>query len=214
MVAAARTSLTENPDVPKNWDYRYCWLRDSTLALLAFVHAGYREEALVLRDWLLRAVAGTPEQLRPVYGVAGEPTIPEWRVPWLPGQSGRYLVHVGNAAFDQLQLDCYGEVVDALHLVRESGNQEETGLQSEAALVEQVERTWSNPDQGIWEMRHRPEHFVHSKVMAWVAVDRAIRDADHAQHRHKGGDRCRPMCRTQVRGCVAPRPSVRVREPA
>ncbi len=182
MVAAATTSLTESPDVPRNWDYRYCWLRDSTLALPAFVHGGYHEEAVALRDWLLGAVAGGFERLQPVYGVAGEPRIPELKVPWLPGQSGQHRVLVGNGAFDQLQLDSYGEAVDALRLVREiEGQQAERGLGTEAALVAQVERIWNCPDHGIWEMRHRPEHFVHSKVMAWVAVDRAIRDAE--QHR-------------------------------
>jgi GH15 family glucan-1,4-alpha-glucosidase len=182
IVAAVTTSLTESPDVPRNWDYRYCWLRDSTFALLALIHGGYLKEALTWRDWLLRTVAGMPEKLQPVYGAAGEPSIPERKLPWLPGPSNRHMVHVGNAAARQLQIDGFGEVVDALHQARGYEiKPTQTGLQTEAALVEQIEKIWNHPDHGIWEMRNDPQHFVHSKVMAWAALDRAILDGRQHQ---------------------------------
>jgi GH15 family glucan-1,4-alpha-glucosidase len=183
IVAAVTTSLTESPDVPKNWDYRYCWLRDATFAMLAFIQGGYREEAGAWRDWLLRAVAGKPEQLQPVYGIAGEPRIPEWKVPWLSGRSGRHGVRVGNTAFGQVQLDVYGEVIDALHHAGEHGiRPTEAGEHVEAALVERIQQIWKEPDRGIWEWRHAPEQFTHSKVMAWVGIDRAIRGAERRGH--------------------------------
>jgi GH15 family glucan-1,4-alpha-glucosidase len=178
-VAAPTTSLTESPDIPKNWDYRFCWLRDAAFAMPAFIRGGYREEATAWRDWLLRATAGNPDQVQPVYGIAGEPRIPEWRVPWLPGRSARYMVHIGNAAFGQLQIDVYGEVLDALNSARKHGLDEPAaGYQIEARLTEHVEKIWNQPDHGIWESRHALEHYTHSKVMAWVAVDRAVRAAE------------------------------------
>jgi GH15 family glucan-1,4-alpha-glucosidase len=193
IVAAATTSLPEQFGGSRNWDYRFCWLRDATLTLLSLMDAGYYDEAGAWRDWLLRAAAGSPSQLQIMYGVAGERQLWERVVPWLPGYEGATPVRVGNAAHVQLQLDVFGEVMDALHHALEGGipgSDEAWRLQ--AALVEHLARVWREPDQGIWEMRGPPQHFTHSKVMAWVAADRAIKTAK-SLGRHAEADRWRPL---------------------
>ena len=179
IVAAATTSLPERIGGPRNWDYRYCWLRDATLTLLSLMDAGYHDEAAAWRDWLLRAAAGSPSQLQIMYGLAGERRLREWEVPWLPGYENSRPVRIGNAAHDQLQIDVFGEVMDAFHQARQSGlsaNPEAWRLQM--ALVEYLERIWEQPDEGIWEVRGGPQHFTHSKLMAWVALDRSIKSAE------------------------------------
>ncbi len=179
IVAAATTSLPEKVGGTRNWDYRISWLRDATFTLLAFLHSGYRQEASDWRDWLLRAVAGMQREVQPVYGVQSEHRLPEWTVGWLAGFRGSLPVRVGNAAYRQFQLDIYGEVLDALHQAREQGiPAKEWAWELQRELVEQVERVWREPDAGIWEARHDSEHFTHSRVMAWVAVDRAVRAAE------------------------------------
>ena len=176
MVAAPTTSLPEFVGGPRNWDYRFCWLRDATLTLLALMDAGYFDEAVAWRDWLVRAAAGSPAQAQIMYGIAGERHLPEWQVSWLSGFAGSLPVRVGNAAHAQFQLDVYGEVLDALHQGRLGGIAEtQEGWQLQRALASHVERAWSTPDQGLWEIRAEPRHFTHSKVMAWVAMDRAVK---------------------------------------
>ncbi|MGD9511062.1 MAG: glycoside hydrolase family 15 protein [Geminicoccaceae bacterium] len=179
MVAAPTTSLPEQIGGPRNWDYRYCWLRDATLTLLALLNAGYTAEAVGWRDWLLRAVAGSPDQMQIMYGLAGERRLTEWEVPWLPGYEGSAPVRIGNGAHAQLQLDVYGELTDALHLARRGGlGPDHAGWALQRALLEHLETIWRQPDQGLWEVRGPPQHFTYSKVMAWVAFDRAVRDAE------------------------------------
>ena len=183
IVAAPTTSLPEHIGGPRNWDYRYCWLRDATLTLLALMDAGYMEEAQAWRNWLLRAVAGSPSQLHILYGLGGERHLREWEVPWLPGYEDSAPVRVGNAAYDQLQLDVFGEVLDALHHAGasteiDSRNGETYAWQLQRALVCHLEGIWEDPDEGIWEVRGPRQHFTHSKVMAWVAFDRAIKTAE------------------------------------
>ncbi len=180
IVAAATTSLPELIGGPRNWDYRYCWLRDATFTLLALLEAGFTEEAAAWREWLLRAVAGRPDQVQIMYGARGERRLPEWEVDWLPGYEGSRPVRVGNAAHAQLQLDVYGEVLDSLHQAAEAGVGDHRGdtWALATALVEHLEGIWRQPDDGIWEVRGERQHFTHSKVMAWVAVDRALRWAD------------------------------------
>src|SRR5690606_11436860 len=176
IVAAPTTSLPELIGGSRNWDYRFCWLRDATLTLLSLMDAGYYEEAGAWRDWLLRAAAGSPEQVQIMYGLAGERLLTEREVPWLPGYEGSAPVRIGNAAHDQIQLDVFGEVMDALHQARGGGivpSSDSWALQR--ALVSHLETVWEAPDQGIWEVRGPPQHFTHSKVMAWVALDRAIK---------------------------------------
>jgi GH15 family glucan-1,4-alpha-glucosidase len=176
LLAAPTTSLPEKPGGVRNWDYRYCWLRDATFALYALMLGGYVEEARDWREWLLRAVAGAPSQAQMIYGVAGERLLPEWELSWLPGFAGSRPVRVGNAAYTQLQLDVYGEVMDALHCARRHGlPPEENAWRLQQALVEYVESAWKEPDEGIWEVRGPRRHFTHSKVMAWVALDRAVK---------------------------------------
>ena len=176
IVAAPTTSLPEEVGGVRNWDYRFCWLRDSTLTLYALMEAGFIDEAKAWRDWLLRAVAGSPDGMQIMYGVAGERRLTEFELPELPGYEGSRPVRVGNAASEQLQLDVYGEVLDAFYQARKYGLKKlEAGWNLERALVRHVERIWSRPDDGIWEIRGPRRHFVHSKVMAWVAVDRAVR---------------------------------------
>ncbi|MDP2410775.1 MAG: glycoside hydrolase family 15 protein [Pseudolabrys sp.] len=178
MVAAPTTSLPERIGGERNWDYRYCWLRDATLTLLALMNAGYYEEARMWHDWLLRAAAGSPRQIQIMYGIRGERRLTEWEVPWLPGYEKSRPVRVGNAAYDQLQLDIFGEVMDALHQARQGGiGPHEAGWDLERALLLHLEEIWFEPDEGIWEVRSGREHFTHSKVMAWVAFDRAIKSA-------------------------------------
>ena len=176
MVAAPTTSLPEQPGGARNWDYRFCWLRDSTFTLYALLHGGYVDEARAFRDWLLRAVAGDPGEVQIVYGLAGERRLDERELPWLPGYEGSQPVRIGNAASAQLQLDVYGEVSDTLHQARRYGV-ESDGLSwaFQRAHTEWLESAWNRPDQGLWETRGEPRHFVHSKVLAWVAFDRAVK---------------------------------------
>ncbi len=179
IVAAPTTSLPEELGGTRNWDYRYCWLRDATLSLVALMDAGYFDEARAWRDWLLRAAAGSPEQVQIMYGLAGERQLLEWEVPWLTGYEGSHPVRIGNAAHGQLQLDVFGEVMDALHQARLGGMPESTEAWAlECALVSHLEESWALPDHGIWEVRGDPQHFTHSKVMAWVALDRAVSSAE------------------------------------
>jgi GH15 family glucan-1,4-alpha-glucosidase len=179
IIAAATTSLPEQLGGPRNWDYRFCWLRDATLTLYAFLNSGFFEEAAAWRDWLLRAVAGAPPQMQIMYGIAGERRLIEYEVPWLKGYEGAAPVRIGNAAAGQLQLDVYGEVLDSLYQARRMGlpaNKAAWAL--ERALVEHLETVWEQPDEGIWEVRGGRRQFTHSKVMAWVAFDRAIRSVE------------------------------------
>ena len=176
IVAAATTSLPESIGGVRNWDYRFCWLRDSTFTLYALMEAGFIDEAKAWRDWLLTAVAGSPNQMQIMYGVAGERRLTEFELPELPGYEGSAPVRIGNAASEQLQLDVYGEVLDSFYQARKKGLQKlEAGWNLERALVSHLEKIWTRPDDGIWEIRGPRRHFVHSKVMAWVAVDRAVR---------------------------------------
>src|SRR5688572_28772837 len=176
ILAAATTSLPEHIGGVRNWDYRFCWLRDATFTLYSFMEAGYTEEAKAWGEWLLRAVAGDPAQLQIMYGAAGERSLHEFELKHLSGYENSRPVRVGNAAAEQFQLDVYGEVMDALHLARRVGIR--TGANSwhlQRHLVEFVEKHWSEPDEGIWEIRGPRRHFTHSKVMAWVALDRAVK---------------------------------------
>ncbi|MGB2953429.1 MAG: glycoside hydrolase family 15 protein [Gaiellaceae bacterium] len=179
IVAAPTTSLPEQLGGVRNWDYRYCWLRDATLTLLAFLHGGYEEEAKEWRTWLARAVAGSPADLQIMYGVAGERRLTELELDWLPGYEGSRPVRVGNAASDQRQLDVYGEVMDALYQAREQGlGTQKHYWQIQRVLLRFLETAWREPDEGIWEVRGGAKHFTHSKVMAWVAFDRAVRTVE------------------------------------
>jgi GH15 family glucan-1,4-alpha-glucosidase len=179
IVAAGTTSLPEKLGGERNWDYRFCWLRDATFTLYALIEAGFLGEAVAWRDWLLRAVAGSPDDLQIMYGVAGEARLTEYELPWLPGYEGAKPVRVGNAAAGQIQLDVYGEVLDVLYVARKAGLQDgETSWPLERALVSHLGTLWDQPDDGIWEVRGGRRHFTHSKVMAWVAFDRAIRSAE------------------------------------
>ncbi|WP_327314152.1 glycoside hydrolase family 15 protein [Streptomyces sp. NBC_01235] len=176
IVAALTTSLPEELGGVRNWDYRYCWLRDSTLALGALLAAGYQEEAENWRNWLLRAVAGDPADLQIMYGLAGERRLPESELPWLSGYAGSTPVRIGNGAVDQLQLDVYGEVMDSLSLARTSGLSPRPHMWSlQCALMKWLAENWRQPDEGLWEVRGGRRQFVHSKVMVWVAADRAVR---------------------------------------
>jgi GH15 family glucan-1,4-alpha-glucosidase len=178
IVAAPTTSLPEWIGGERNWDYRFCWLRDATFTLLAFIHLGYLKEAEAWRDWLLRAAAGAPDQLQIMYGLAGERWLPECELPWLPGHEGSSPVRVGNAAAEQLQLDVIGEVIDALTQGVKGGlKTTPRGRHIGHAMLAHLARVWRQPDQGIWEIRGPARHFVHSKVMAWVAFDRAAAGA-------------------------------------
>ncbi|MER6348375.1 glycoside hydrolase family 15 protein [Streptomyces sp. NPDC001595] len=176
IVAAPTTSLPEEVGGVRNWDYRYCWLRDSTLTLGALLAGGYREEAEAWRDWLLRAVAGDPSDLQIMYGLAGERRLPEAELAWLPGFADSRPVRIGNAAVKQVQLDVYGEVMDTLSLARSAGMPLKTeGWAMQRALMDFLCRAWRQPDEGLWEVRGGRRHFVHSKVMVWVAADRAVK---------------------------------------
>ncbi len=179
IVAAPTTSLPEQLGGARNWDYRYCWLRDATLTLLALMNAGYYDEAKSWRDWLLRAAAGSPSQIQIMYGVGGERRLAEWQIPSLSGYAGSRPVRIGNAAADQLQLDVFGEVMDALHQARVGGlDHSAAGWDLQKALLAHLETIWQQPDESIWEVRAGRQHFTHSKVMAWVAFDRAIKSAE------------------------------------
>jgi GH15 family glucan-1,4-alpha-glucosidase len=176
IVAAPTTSLPEQLGGSRNWDYRFCWLRDATLTLLALMNAGYYDEAGAWRDWLLRAAAGSPEQIQIMYGIGGERWLAEREIPWLAGYEGSKPVRIGNAAADQLQLDVFGEVMDALHQAKGGGlHYLQASWDFQCALLDHLEEVWREPDEGIWEVRGGRRHFTYSKVMAWVAFDRAIK---------------------------------------
>jgi GH15 family glucan-1,4-alpha-glucosidase len=196
-VAAATTSLPEQLGGPRNWDYRFCWIRDATFTLLALMNAGYYEEAKAWRAWLVRAVAGDPSQVQIMYGLAGERRLNEWEVPWLAGYEGAKPVRIGNAAAEQMQLDMYGEVMDALHHARKGKlAADEAGWTLQQEFLKHLETIWAKPDQGIWEVRGGPRQFTYSKVMAWVAFDRGIKSVE--QFGLEGPvDRWRAIC-TQI----------------
>jgi GH15 family glucan-1,4-alpha-glucosidase len=179
LVAAATTSLPEWIGSVRNWDYRYCWLRDATFTLLALLNAGYPDEAAAWRAWLIRAVAGKPGETNIMYGLGGERRLTEIELGWLPGYENSRPVRTGNAAHKQFQLDVYGEVLDALYQARKHGLEtDKDGWRVERALLHFVEEAWQRPDEGIWEVRGPRRHFTHSKVMAWVALDRGTRTAE------------------------------------
>ena len=178
MVAAPTTSLPEKPGGDWNWDYRYCWVRDATFTLLAFIHAGHHEEARRWKNWLMRAAAGSADQMQVMYGITGERLLNEWQVPWLKGYKGAAPVRVGNAASEQLQLDIYGELADAWHQARTSIEGGGSDFDLQIALLRRLKQIWRQPDNGIWEIRGKKLHYTHSKVMAWVAFDRTICSAE------------------------------------
>jgi len=185
IVAAPTTSLPEAIGGVRNWDYRFCWVRDATLVLQSLMHAGYMDEARAWRDWLLRAVAGSPSEMQIMYGPAGERRLTELELDWLPGYAGSAPVRIGNAASNQFQLDVYGELMDALQQGREGGIEaDEAAWRLQVALMGYLESAWEEPDEGIWEVRGKRRPFVHSKVMAWVAFDRAVRMVEH--HEQEG----------------------------
>ncbi|HYX00854.1 MAG TPA: glycoside hydrolase family 15 protein, partial [Reyranella sp.] len=176
IVAAPTTSLPEQAGGPRNWDYRYCWIRDSTLTLLALMNAGVYDEATAWRDWLQRAVAGDPDDMQIMYGIMGERRLTEWEVPWLPGYLDSRPVRIGNAAYRQFQLDVYGELMDTFEQARKGGlASTKGGWALQVELLKHVTQQWAEPDLGIWEIRGAPRHFVYSKVMAWVCFDRAVK---------------------------------------
>jgi GH15 family glucan-1,4-alpha-glucosidase len=179
IVAAATTSLPEQLGGVRNWDYRFCWLRDATFTLYSLMMGGYTEEARAWREWLLRAVAGSPPQIQIMYGLAGERRLTELELGWLPGYEGAAPVRIGNAAHGQLQLDIYGEVMDALHVARRQGlPPDENAWRVQRELLKYLETIWDQPDEGIWEVRGPRRHFTHSKMMAWVAMDRAVKGVE------------------------------------
>ena len=184
ILAAPTSSLPEWIGSVRNWDYRFCWLRDATFTLLALIHAGYEDEAKAWRQWLLRAAAGEPADLQIMYGPAGERRLTEWGVPWLPGYEGSRPVRIGNAASEQFQLDVYGEVIDALYQARRLRVDEPDASPRNLifALLDFLEDAWKLPDEGIWEVRGPRQHFTHSKVMAWVAFDRIVRGLQEYGH--------------------------------
>ena len=183
IVAAPTTSLPEALGGVRNWDYRFCWLRDATLTLLAFIRAGYTEEAGAWRDWLLRAIAGSPEDVQVMYGVAGERRLVELELPWLEGYESSRPVRIGNGASGQLQLDVYGEVIDALYHARRQGlGPSEDAWALARKTLDWLESKWQEPDEGIWEVRGPRRHFTHSKIMAWVAFDRAVKTVQRLDH--------------------------------
>ena len=187
MVAAATTSLPEQIGGVRNWDYRYCWVRDATFTLYALLLAGYHDEARAWRDWLLRAAAGHPAELQILYGIAGERQLTELTLPWLPGYENSAPVRVGNAAAAQSQLDIYGELMDSLHLARDAGlDADADAWKFQRTLVKFLASNWQRPDSGIWEMRGEPQQFTHSKVMAWVAMDRAVKAVENVRPRGPG----------------------------
>jgi len=180
IVAAATTSLPEEIGGERNWDYRFCWIRDATLTLISLMSAGYMEEARNWYGWLMRAVAGSPQDFQIMYGVAGERRLTEYEIAWLPGYENSHPVRVGNAASSQLQIDVWGELMDAIHLARMGGiAPTENGWAIQLKAMSHLEEIWNQPDDGIWEVRSGRQHFTFSKVMAWVAFDRSIRDAQH-----------------------------------
>ena len=179
IIAAPTTSLPEKLGGQRNWDYRYCWLRDATLTLLILMDTGYYSEAAEWQNWLLRAVAGSPDQVQIMYGLGGERQLTEWEIPWLAGYQGAKPVRTGNAAAEQLQLDIYGEIASALHHARAGRlRRNEPGIELEKTLLGHLEKIWQEPDEGIWEIRGPRQQFTHSKVMAWVAFDRAVKSCE------------------------------------
>jgi GH15 family glucan-1,4-alpha-glucosidase len=179
IVAAPTTSLPERIGGKRNWDYRHCWIRDATFALYALLISGYKKEAVAWRDWLLRTVAGDPAKLQIMYGVYGERRLTEQELPWLPGYEGSAPVRTGNDAWQQFQLDVFGEIMDTLHVARHVGIEStEPAWALQRHFLDYLEGEWQQPDKGIWETRGPRQHFVQSKVMAWVAVDRAVRDSE------------------------------------
>ncbi len=179
IVAAPTTSLPEAIGGERNWDYRYSWIRDSTLTLYALLNGGYREEAEAWRQWLLRAAAGHPEQLQIMYGISGERWLPENEISWLPGYEDSRPVRIGNGAAAQMQLDVYGELMDALHAAREAElSPLEEAWRLQKSLLEHLEKVWREPDRGIWEVRGPPRAFTHSRMMCWVAFDRAVKSCE------------------------------------
>ena len=179
IVAAPTTSLPEKLGGSRNWDYRFCWLRDATFTLLALMNSGYTEEALAWHNWLLRAAAGAPANMQIMYGIKGQRRLLEWEAGWLPGYEGAQPVRVGNAAHAQLQLDVYGELMDAFHQARMSKLQlDDETWDLECAVLDHLAEVWDRPDQGIWERRGQGRHYVFSKVMTWVAFDRALKSAE------------------------------------
>jgi GH15 family glucan-1,4-alpha-glucosidase len=187
IVAAATTSLPENVGGVRNWDYRYCWLRDATFTLQAFMHAGYYDEARAWRDWVIRAVAGSPEQVQIVYGVGGERWLPELIVPWLPGYEKSSPVRIGNAAYEQLQIDVFGEIADAMLQTIKAGMLPSARARAiRPVVLDYLSKAWRQPDEGIWEVRGGAQHFVHSKVMAWVAFDRAAQVVESEAYNDSG----------------------------
>jgi GH15 family glucan-1,4-alpha-glucosidase len=184
VVAAITTSLPESIGGVRNWDYRYCWLRDTTFTLLALTAGGYFEEAAAWQDWLLRALAGSPDQVQTMYGLRGERQLVEWEAGWLCGYEDSRPVRVGNAASTQVQLDIYGEMLDCFFQAQQSmGRHAEEDFRILVLLLEHLEKIWKEPDEGIWETRGGPQHFTHSKMMAWVAFDRAVRLAGELNYR-------------------------------
>jgi GH15 family glucan-1,4-alpha-glucosidase len=179
IVAAPTTSLPEKLGGVRNWDYRYCWLRDATFTLYSLLVAGYQEEASAWREWLLRAVAGQASRMQIMYGAAGERWLAEREIDWLPGYEASAPVRVGNAAVDQFQLDVYGEVMDSLHQARRQGlAEEDSDWQLQSQIMDFLESKWKEPDEGLWEIRGQRRHFTHSKIMAWVGFDRAVKAVD------------------------------------
>jgi GH15 family glucan-1,4-alpha-glucosidase len=178
IVAAVTTSLPEQIGGPRNWDYRYCWLRDATFTLLALMYAGYYEEARAWQRWLLRAIAGSPDQAQIMYGIRGHRYLPEREIPWLSGYENSKPVRIGNAASEQLQLDIYGEVMAAFHhALSRMGKDSEASFSMLRSMVQHLETIWAEPDEGIWETRGGRKQFTYSKLMCWVAFDRAIKAA-------------------------------------
>ncbi len=204
IAAAATTSLPEQLGGSRNWDYRYCWLRDATLTLFSLMNAGYYDEAGAWRDWLHRAIAGSPDQIQIMYGIAGERRLAEWEAKWLPGYQGASPVRIGNAASEQLQLDIFGEVTEALHQARSGGltaTPDSWNLQ--CAIIKHLETIWQQPDEGIWETRGGRQQFTYSKVMVWVAFDRMVKDAE--EHGLDGPVEHWKKVRDQIRATVLER---------
>ncbi len=194
IVAAVTTSLPEQLGGERNWDYRYCWLRDATMTLLAFMNLGYYEEAAAWRKWLMRSVAGNPEQMQIMYGLAGERRLPEQTLPWLAGYEGSAPVRIGNGAATQRQLDVYGEVADAMsQAIRAGLPRHPRGAAIFRVILPYLESIWEQPDEGIWEIRGAPQHFTHSKVMAWVAFDRAANLAEPTEEGQEQAARYRAV---------------------
>lgn len=205
MVAAVTTSLPERVGGERNWDYRYCWLRDATMTLLALMNLGYFDEAQAWREWLLRSVAGNPEQMQIMYGLAGERDLPEFSLPWLAGYEHSQPVRVGNAASEQLQLDIYGELADAMTQAIKGGLPRHPRSSAIARLIlPYLESIWREPDEGLWEVRGGRQHFVHSKVMAWVAFDRAASLAETTEEDRERGRHYRRVAE-QIRAEVCAR---------